>query len=294
MRSIGNSATPLVILIISSGLNIILDLLFIIELNKGIAGTALATVISQGVSAVIIFVYCYGKTNLLNLNKAEISFDRHIFNAVFKYFIFTALQQSVMNLGILMVQGLVNTFGITVMAAFAAAVKIDSFAYRPLQDFGNAFSTFIAQNHGAEKKDRIRQGLKSAILISGIYAVIISVIVFIFGKWLMLIFIKENNTEIIAIGAKYLRIEGTFYVLIACLFLLYGFYRGIGRPALSFILTVISLGTRVGLSYAMAHGYEMAYLWIWWSIPIGWFLADLIGVFLILRNEKIKKITECR
>lgn len=294
MRSIGNSATPLVILIISSGLNIILDLLFIIELNKGIAGTALATVISQGVSAVIIFVYCYGKTNLLNLNKAEISFDRHIFNAVFKYSIFTALQQSVMNLGILMVQGLVNTFGITVMAAFAAAVKIDSFAYRPLQDFGNAFSTFIAQNHGAEKKDRIRQGLKSAILISGIYAVIISVIVFIFGKWLMLIFIKENNTEIIAIGAKYLRIEGTFYVLIACLFLLYGFYRGIGRPALSFILTVISLGTRVGLSYAMAHGYEMAYLWIWWSIPIGWFLADLIGVFLILRNEKIKKITECR
>lgn len=282
------------ILIISSGLNIILDLLFIIELNKGIAGTALATVISQGVSAVIIFVYCYGKTNLLNLNKAEISFDRHIFNAVFKYSIFTALQQSVMNLGILMVQGLVNTFGITVMAAFAAAVKIDSFAYRPLQDFGNAFSTFIAQNHGAEKKDRIRQGLKSAILISGIYAVIISVIVFIFGKWLMLIFIKENNTEIIAIGAKYLRIEGTFYVLIACLFLLYGFYRGIGRPALSFILTVISLGTRVGLSYAMAHGYEMAYLWIWWSIPIGWFLADLIGVFLILRNEKIKKITECR
>lgn len=193
-----------------------------------------------------------------------------------------------------MVQGLVNTFGITVMAAFAAAVKIDSFAYMPLQDLGNAFSTFIAQNYGAEKKYRIRQGLKSAILISGIYAVIISVIVFIFGKWLMLIFIKENNTEIIAIGAKYLRIEGTFYVLIACLFLLYGFYRGIGRPALSFILTVISLGTRVGLSYAMAHGYEMAYLWIWWSIPIGWFLADLIGVFLILRNEKIKKITECR
>lgn len=91
MRSIGNSATPLVILIISSGLNIILDLLFIIELNKGIAGAALATVISQGVSAVIIFVYCYGKTNLLNLNKAEISFDRHIFNAVFKYSIFTAL-----------------------------------------------------------------------------------------------------------------------------------------------------------------------------------------------------------
>ena len=122
----------------------------------------------------------------------------------------TCIQQSVMNLGILMVQGLVNSFGTVVMAAFAAAVKIDAFAYMPVQDFGNAFSTFIAQNYGAKEKKRIQQGLKAAVRISAIFCVVVSAFVYIFAKPLMMIFVDAKETAIIMEGVRYLRIEGAF------------------------------------------------------------------------------------
>lgn len=114
-----------------------------------------------------------------------------------------------MNFGILMVQGLVNSFGTVVMAAFAAAVKIDSFAYMPVQEFGNAFSTFIAQNFGARKGDRIRRGVRSAFLITIVFSYHLAVS-FLFAKPLMLIFVRPDEAEILRIGTEYLRIEGVF------------------------------------------------------------------------------------
>ena len=144
-----------------------------------------------------------------------------------------------MNLGILMVQGLVNSFGTVVMAAFAAAVKIDAFAYMSVQDFGNAFSTFIAQNYGAKEDERIRNGLKAAVSISTGFCLVVSLLVFICAKPLMMIFV--NEMDVIKEGVRYLRIEGSFYLGIGCLFLLYGLYRAIGKPAMSLVLTIISL-----------------------------------------------------
>ena len=188
-----------------------------------------------------------------------------------------------MNFGILMIQGLVNSFGVITMSAFAAAVKIDSFAYMPVQDFGNAFSTFIAQNQGAHQQQRIQKGLKSAVIISGIFCLLISLIVYIFAPTLMLIFIHPEEVEIIRQGVQYLQIEGMCYLGIGCLFLLYGYYRGIGKPGISVVLTIASLGTRVVLAYAFAP------LWgtvaIWWAIPIGWFLADAIGIIYGIKKE---------
>ena len=131
------------------------------------------------------------------------------------------------------VQGLVNSFGTVVMAAFAAAVKIDSFAYMPVQEFGNAFSTFIAQNFGARKGDRIRRGVRSAFLITIVFSLIISLLVFFFAKPLMLIFVRPDEAEILLIGTEYLRIEGAFYLGIGILFLLYGYYRAIRMPGMS-------------------------------------------------------------
>ena len=157
-----------------------------------------------------------------------------------------------MNLGILMVQGLVNSFGTVVMAAFAAAIKIDSFAYMPVQEFGNAFSTFIAQNFGARKEERIRKGVKSALITTVLFSLVISILVFLFAKPLMLIFVRPHETEILNIGISYLRIEGAFYCGIGILFLLYGYYRAIRMPGMSVVLTVVSLGTRVALSYWLA------------------------------------------
>ena len=167
LRAIGNSLVPLLFLGISSVLNIILDLWFVLGRSRGIAGAAEATVISQYFAGIGICVYAFIKYPVLKAGLTEWrSLQRSAIRQISAFSILTCIQQSVMNLGILMIQGLVNSFGPTVMAAFAAAVKIDAFAYMPVQDFGNAFSTFIAQNYGAKKEDRIRAGLKGALLAS--------------------------------------------------------------------------------------------------------------------------------
>ena len=191
-----------------------------------------------------------------------------------------------MNLGILMVQGLVNSFGFAVSAAFAAVVKIDAFAYMPAQDFGNAFSTFVAQNYGAGKKDRINGGYRTAILISSVFCALSSACVFIFAEPLMKLFVKAEETQIISIGVGYLRTEGACYVGIGILFLLYGLYRSIGKPSISLVLTVISLGLRVALAYILSSVPELGVMGIWISVPIGWAAADIFGTVLYRMKRK--------
>ncbi len=287
LRSIGNSFIPLVFLAISALLNIVLDLVFIISFDMGVAGAAWATIIAQGVSAVCVTLYCYLKLEVIRFKRSDLHLDFAVLREISQYSILTCVQQSIMNFGILMIQGLVNSFGVAVMAAFSAAVKIDSFAYMPVQDFGNAFSTFIAQNHGAEKKERIQKGTRSAIKVTLIFCIIISISVSLFARPLMSIFIKPEEVEIISIGVTYLRIEGAFYCGIGCLFLLYGFYRGIGKPGVSVILTVVSLGTRVILAYLLAAIPTIGLVGIWWAIPIGWILADIIGFVYYRRLSRI-------
>lgn len=285
LRSIGNSVTPLIFLAISSILNIILDLYFVLVLRMGVGGAALATVLSQYVSGIGIMLY-----TLLKYKEVLVIFKisylkRERIKQIISFSLLTCIQQSVMNLGILMVQGLVNSFGTVVMAAFAAAVKIDAFAYMPVQDFGNAFSTFIAQNYGAKEKERIQKGLKEAVRISSIFCIIISILVYIFAKPLMMIFIDANETSIILEGVRYLRIEGAFYIGIGCLFLLYGLYRALGRPGMSVVLTVFSLGTRVALAYILSSIPALRVIGIWWSVPIGWALADIVGLVYYKKNK---------
>ena len=196
-----------------------------------------------------------------------------------------------MNFGILMVQGLVNSFGTAVMAAFAAAVKIDSFAYMPVQDFGNAFSTFIAQNFGAGRVERIRRGIRIAVCITTAFSIFVSFLVFLLSPWLMAFFVSPEETDIINIGVEYLRIEGSFYVGIGYLFLLYGYYRAVALPSMSVVLTVVSLGTRVALAYFLASVPAIGYTGIWWSVPIGWALADIIGVWFYQSKHKKRLMT---
>ena len=185
-----------------------------------------------------------------------------------------------MNFGILMVQGLVNSFGTAIMAAFAAAVKIDTLAYMPAQEFGNAYSLFISQNYGAKKNERIQKGTKTAAIVSVTFCLAVSAIIWIFARQFMCMFVEADETEIISAGIQYLKIEGTFYFGIGLLFLLYGYFRGIQKSGISLILTIISLGTRVLLSYILAPNTPLGVTAIWWSIPIGWILADITGILI--------------
>lgn len=151
-----------------------------------------------------------------------------------------------MNFGILAVQGLVNSFGTTIMASFAAAVKIDAFAYLPVQDFGNAFSIFIAQNYGVKEKERIQKGIRGAVLTSISFGALISVLVFVFAAQLMSLFIDASETA------------------------------------------VISLGTRVALAYALSAIPVIGVVGIWWSVPIGWFLANAVGIiYYLIKKEQL-------
>lgn len=284
LRALGNSTIPLVFLAVSAVLNIGLDLLFVAVLPWGIRGAALATVIAQYVSGIGITLYVLLKCRDLLPSGKDLHFNRQILGEIGNLSSMTCVQQSVMNFGILMVQGLVNSFGPVIMAAFAAAVKIDTFAYLPVQDFGNAYSTFIAQNYGAGKKERIRKGTKESFLISFLFCIVISAVVCIFAAPLMRIFVSAKETAVIASGVRYLRIEGAFYCGIGCLFLLYGYYRAVKKPGMSVILTVISLGTRVALAYILS-----AYIGetgIWMAIPIGWVLADVTGLVYMKFHEK--------
>ncbi len=281
MRSFGNTVTPLIFLIISAIINIVLDIVFIVPLKMGVAGAAYATIIAQAVSAIGLAIYCYKRVPLIRLKRKHIHFDMKIVAMIGNNSILSSIQQSVMNFGILLIQGLVNSFGVATMAAFTAVVKIESFAYLPEQEFGNAFSIFISQNHGAGERGRIRKGIRSAFKLITIYGIVCSVFIILFSKPLMGIFIDSSEIEIRSIGIGYLLIVASFYTLIGYLFMFYGLFRGMGKPAISIILTVISLGTRVLLAYTLSSIPEIGLVGIWWSIPIGWALADIIGLCLI-------------
>ncbi len=293
LRAIGNSVVPLVFLAVSAVLNIALDLWFVIGLNRGVTGAAEATVIAQYISGIGISAY-----TLLHYPQVRSIWKtgclrRERIREIISFSTLTCVQQSIMNLGILMVQGLVNSFGPVVMAAFAAAVKIDAFAYMPVQDFGNAFSTFIAQNYGAKESTRIRSGLKNAVYISMSFCIVISAIVCAFARPLMTIFVDSGEAEIIKEGVRYLRIEGMFYCGIGCLFLLYGLYRALAKPGMSVVLTIFSLGTRVILAYVLSAIPAIGVVGIWWSVPIGWALADLIGLlFYKIKKEELLSFKE--
>ena len=286
LRGLGNSVVPLFFLALSVVLNIALDILFVAGFQMGIAGAAQATVLAQHISGFGLLIYYWIKYPGLRLHKKDCVWNREDFMEILSLSGFTCLQQSVMNFGILMVQGLVNSFGAVVMAAFA--VKIDTIAYMPVQDFGNAFSVFVAQNFSAGKKDRIRAGMKSDGISVAVFCAVISTAVCVFAKTLMQIFVSGSD-EVVRTGVQYLRIEGMFYIGIGILFMLYGYYRAVSRPGVSVVLTVISLGTRVLLAYTLSAVSWIGVAGIWGSIPIGWFLADFAGILLLKRSRTLKK-----
>lgn len=293
LRAKGNSFVPLCVLGIAAVLNIVLDFWFVIELQMSVEGAAIATVIAQAFSGIAMMVYSWRVEGICFLPEGHCSrkgadtvdASKNAFGEVVRLCLASCLQQSVMNFGILLIQGLVNSFGTAVMAAFAAAVKIDTLAYMPAQEFGNAYSLFISQNYGAGEKVRVLKGTKAAVFISTGFCIFISILVVCLSEPLLMVFIERSSQEILVIGKDYLLIEGSFYFGIGILFLLYGYYRGIHKPEMSLVLTVISLGTRVVLAYTLA---PVAGVWgIWAAIPIGWVLADVTGfAYMVYLNHR--------
>lgn len=277
LRALGDSKTPLYFLIASCCSNLILDLLFVIVFKMGTAGAAIATLLTQAFSAIGCGYVMFKKLSFIDFSLKDLVFHKSCFNEIAQYSVLTAFQQSISSFGMMLVQGLVNTFGATTMAAFAAASKVDSVANAPLQDLGNSFSTFTAQNLGANKKERIKEGYKATVIMIIILSMTISLIAYIFAPQLIQLFVFKTETEVIKVGVTYLRFVSLFYVLLGFNVMYYGFFRGLSHMKVSILLTVISQSLRVILAYTLTPYYGFA--GISYAIVIGWFLSDLLGLY---------------
>ncbi len=288
LRSLGDSVTPLYFLIVSTIVNIGLDLLFVWGFQWGVAGAAYATVIAQLVSFVMGLVYINRKHSFLNINLLKLDFDKEIFKKSVKIGLPTGLQQMFVSMGMFALFGIVNKFGTNVIAAYSVAGRIDALAIIPAMNFSQALSTFTGQNIGAGRIDRIRKGLSSTMLMSGIFSVVISIFVVIFGAQLMSMFTSDG--EVIRIGAEYLQIVGSFYILFTIMFAYTGVFRGAGDTMVTMLISLFSLWLfRIPFSVYFSAIY--AEIGIWVSIPFAWAVGMIFsGVYYYFGRWKKKSV----
>ncbi|MBT9155966.1 MAG: Multidrug export protein MepA [Firmicutes bacterium] len=278
LRSLGDSKTPLYFLIISSLLNVVLNIYFVVGLNLGVRGVAWATLIAQGTSSVLTFLYIYRYVPLLQFKRAELVFDWDIFRAMVRIGAPSSIQQALAAVGMMAVQALVNSFGPITMAAYTAASRMDSFAMIPIMNFGMAVSTFTGQNIGANKLDRVTQGLKATLMMVIVACLIVSLLVFTAGGHMIRLFITGDQAEIVAQGIDYMRTISLFYAVFGVIMVLNGVLRGAGDAWVPTVTTMTSLAIRVASAYILVNT-ALTYRGIWWSIPIGWSVAVIVPTY---------------
>ncbi len=273
LRGMGDAKTPLWFMITSTILNILFDLLFVVVFKWGIEGVAFATVISQALAFFSSAWYLNRKHEVIKLSFRKYTFNRPIFKDCVKIGLPTGFQQSFIALGMMAIMGVVNTFGTNAVAAYTAAMRVDSFAKMPALTFSSALSTFVGQNLGAFQEKRARKGLKVTLAFSLIYAVVISIIIIVFGKYIIRIFTPDE--AVIAIGEDYLVIVSSFYLLLSVMFTFTGFLRGAGATLIPMLTTLTSLYLiRIPLAYWLSG--EIGVNGIWWAEPSGWLIGMLI------------------
>jgi putative MATE family efflux protein len=280
-RAIGDTRTPLVFLIVSCLLNGILCVVFIAKFKLGVAGSAIATVISQGVSSVLCVLYIYFKIPFISLKRSELIMEKSLVKMTIQYSWIAALQQTCLYIGKLLVQGAVNPFGINAIAAYNSVTRVDSFILAPGDSFSSSLATFAAQNKGGGKWDRIIDGYKKANIIITAYGITASLMVFLGADVIMGLFISGSENEVIAIGVDYLKLMSFFYVLSGFCNILQGLFRGVGKLNVTFMGTIAQIFVRVVLSYALSPYLGVSS--VCYAIAVGW------AVMLIYQGLTCKK-----
>lgn len=286
MRAVGDSKTPLGILVIAVVLNIGLDIYFIKNLGMGVKGAAYATVISQIVAVVISLLNIYFRMPVLRLTLKEFVIDLTLLKKTMSYSLSYAVQQTIIFTGAVFVQGAVNPLGIDSIAAFNSGSRIDGFILTPGDSMGAALTTFISQNRGAGKDERIFKGFKSALTMSLLYCVATAILIFIFSDSIMKIFIESSEIKAIFLGRTYLKTIAFFYILTALCNTLQGFFRGFGRMDVTLIATFIQIPIRVVLSYMLTKYMGISGVAV--GMGIGWiFMASYEGyLYMRYRNRR--------
>ena len=286
LKSVGDSRTPLYFLVFSTVLNMGLDLVLIGVLHFGIVCSALTTVLAQAVSAVGCAVYVKRKVSMLHVPFRELHADRALLGETLRYGGVTALQQACQPIGNLLIQGAVNGMGVDIMAAFNAVTKIDDYALVPERNISNAMTTFIAQNGGAEKKERIRKGFAAGMWMEALYGVMACVVVLLVRRPVMELFVGKEETAVIAEGVGYLGLMAFFYILPGFTNGIQGFYRGMGRMKMTLAGTALQTSFRVLFVYLLSGRLGIRSFAV--SCAIGWcamLLMDGIHYQLVMKKK---------
>ena len=267
LRGLGDSKTPLYFLMIAMVLNVILDLLFVVVLGYGVEGTAIATIISQAVALFSAIFYLKWKDNIIQFKFSDLKFDKKLYVQSIRIGLPSGIQSTTVALGMTAVLGIVNGFGTDVVAAYSVAMRLDALAILPAMNFAAALSTFVGQNIGAGKMERVQKGFNSTLIMSSIISIGISIVFYFFGHFLMSMFTDDPN--VIAIGTEYLIIVSSFYVLFSAMFSSNAVMRGAGDTMIPMIITIISLWLiRVPASYFLSNLFGE--VGIWWALPLTW------------------------
>jgi putative MATE family efflux protein len=280
-NALGDSTKPLVFLFISSLLNVGLDLLFVIKFDWGVPGVAWATLISQGVSAVISSLTLLWK--LKHMPTAPFAkFDGKILKKMITIAVPTIIQQSIVSVGMILIQSAVNRFGSTFLAGYTAAVKIDGIAIVPMVAVGNAMSTYVSQNIGARKPERIKNGFHICLAMVISIGLLIALIQFFFCERLVRLFMDASAGEAISVGSHYLRVVSIFYFVMGIMNVTNSILRGSADMRWFLSCSVVNLLTRVVLTYAMADA--TGGMIIMWANPAGWFAGLLVALFRYIQG----------
>ena len=283
----GDSKTPLIFLMISSLTNIVLDLLFVIRFGMGVAGVAWATLIAQGLCAVASLLVLLRRMRRMPCEPEKQGVKLPLFHMVAVKRIAqiglpSMLQQSLVSLSMMMMQGLVNSFGKVLVAGYTAATKIDSLAMLPNMNISNAMSSFTAQNIGAGKYERVKEGLKACLLMVAVFSLLITVIIFLFGNQLLSLFLDPGDASgAMGYGLAYMHTVSLFYILMGLLFVPNGMLRGAGDMAAFTFSSMANLFSRVGIAYALVYLTPLGANAIWWSIPAGWLIGAAVSLLRV-------------
>ncbi len=289
LRALGDSRTPLLFLIISAALNVFGDLFFVIVLNMGTKGCAIATVISEAICCLCCIIYIRFAVPILRLGKKWLVFDRQLLKKTVAYGWVSAMQQATVQLGKIGMQTIVNTMGVSVSAAFSAVNRIDDYAYTPEQNIGHAMMSLMAQNRGAGKKERMREGFRAGMLIEIGYGIAIFLLFYIFATPLMTLFVdatREDSAEVIAHGVKYLRLISFMYILPAITNGIQGYFRGIGDLKVTLISSFINVIIRIVAALPLVFLLNMSIEALPLSYLCGWIGMLVAETPLLLRSYK--------
>ena len=284
LRALGDSKTPLYFLIVSSVLNIILDLVLIINFKMGVAGAAYATVISQGVSAILCVIYTYKRYKLLRLKKDDFKVKKKYYRKHLKVGIPMALQFSITSIGIMTVQSAINIFGSTVIASYAASSKVLQLVMQPAITLGVTMATYCGQNIGAKRYDRIKEGVKKCVQISIITSVISAIILIFLGKYFVMMFVSNPDAEILSYAQQVLNISAIFFIPLGLIFVYRNALQGIGDSFIPMMAGVYELVARAIVAFTLPKVLE--FMGICLADPVAWFAAVIPLAYTYYKREK--------